>query len=180
MIPRNRRAGNSLLEFTLVGIPVIFILISTVEISRGMWIYHSLAYALKEATRYTAVHGNDCQVEKNSCTIRIRDIAQVIQTTGMGLLPEQMTNVSFISSTRTVTCSTLAACLQAGGTGDTYWPTYAPGTYPTDTGGNPNATIRITAQYPFISAISMLFPSGGGMVFPAYTLPGESSEDIRF
>ena len=41
---RNRERGTTLLEFTLVGIPLIFLLISTVEISRGMWQYHTLAH----------------------------------------------------------------------------------------------------------------------------------------
>src|SRR5215471_18790761 len=55
---RNRqRGGSSLIEFTLVGIPIIFVLISTFEMSRGMWLYHTLAYAAREGTRYAIVHG---------------------------------------------------------------------------------------------------------------------------
>jgi Flp pilus assembly protein TadG len=178
---RRRRGGNALLEFTLVGIPVIFILISTVELSRGMWIYHTLAYSLKEGTRYAVVHGNDCQTDKNSCSVQIRDIAKVIQSAGMGLIPEQLANVNFTTSTRTVTCSTLAACVAAGSTGDTYFPTATPGTSPRDPGADVGQAVTITAQYPFDSAISMLFPSGGGrMVFPGFVLPGESSEQVRF
>ena len=34
---------------TLVGIPIIFTLICVFEISRGMWIYHTLAYAVNDA-----------------------------------------------------------------------------------------------------------------------------------
>jgi Flp pilus assembly protein TadG len=45
------RGGTSLVEFTLVGIPMIFLLISTFEVARGMWEYHTLAYAVKEGTR---------------------------------------------------------------------------------------------------------------------------------
>ena len=39
---RSRCGGQSLVEFTLVGIPLIFVLISVFEISRGMWMYHTL------------------------------------------------------------------------------------------------------------------------------------------
>ena len=44
--------GSTLLEFTLVGIPVIFVLISTIEMARGMWMYHTLCHAVKEAARF--------------------------------------------------------------------------------------------------------------------------------
>ena len=33
---RHRSLGQSLVEFTLVGIPIVFVLISIFEISRGM------------------------------------------------------------------------------------------------------------------------------------------------
>ena len=55
----SKRRGNSMIEFTLVGIPLMFVLISIVELSRGMWIYHTLAHAVKEGTRYTAVRGQN-------------------------------------------------------------------------------------------------------------------------
>ena len=60
MIRESKRRGQALVEFTFVGIPMIFILISVFEMSRGMWIYHTLTYAVKEGTRVAMVHGQDC------------------------------------------------------------------------------------------------------------------------
>src|SRR5690242_13216787 len=50
-------SGQSLVEFTFVGIPMIFVLIGTFEISRGMWMYHTLAHAVRDGVRYASVHG---------------------------------------------------------------------------------------------------------------------------
>jgi hypothetical protein len=41
-----RTRGASSLEFALVGIPILFVLISSFEM------YHTLAYAIKEGSRY--------------------------------------------------------------------------------------------------------------------------------
>src|SRR5579871_5563504 len=79
--PKNRlkRSGQSLIEFTLVGIPLIFVLISVFEISRGMWIYHTLAYSVKNGVRYASVHGINCVgsatnsklQNPNNCTVNM-------------------------------------------------------------------------------------------------------------
>ena len=64
---RNRtRRGSSILEFVLVGIPIIFVLISLFEISRGMWTYHTMAYAVREGVCYATVHGKGC-ASPNTC-----------------------------------------------------------------------------------------------------------------
>lgn len=62
-----RRGGNAMIEFVLVGIPLIFVLISIFEMARGMWLYHTLAYSVKEGVRYTIVHGQNCATAPNSC-----------------------------------------------------------------------------------------------------------------
>ena len=54
---RRKRLGQTLVEFTFVGIPIIFVLISVFEMSRGMWMYHTLAYSVKQGVRFAIVHG---------------------------------------------------------------------------------------------------------------------------
>ena len=61
-----RQRGQSLIEFTFVGIPVIFTLICIFEISRGMWIYGTLNHAVKEGVRYAIVHGINCSKNTNA------------------------------------------------------------------------------------------------------------------
>src|SRR5215212_5363994 len=93
-VMRKRRyltGGNSLVEFTLVGIPLIFILIATFELSRGMWSYHTLAYAVKSGARYTIVHGQNCAIAPNACTVTIGQIAATIKSAGVGLPPDVVT-----------------------------------------------------------------------------------------
>ena len=36
------------MEFTLAGIPVIFLIYSTIQLSTAMWNYHTLAHAVNE------------------------------------------------------------------------------------------------------------------------------------
>ena len=49
---KGNRKGVAMIEFTFVGIPMIFVLVSSFEMARGMWIYHTMAYAVKEGARY--------------------------------------------------------------------------------------------------------------------------------
>src|SRR5260370_12717486 len=110
MITRKRaETGSTMLEFTLVAIPMIFVLISTFEIARGMWIYGTVANAVKEGVRFTIVKGSDCGAPPNACSARISDIATRIRAMGTGLLPTEL-NLSFTSDTGTTTCR-LDACL---------------------------------------------------------------------
>ena len=60
MFGRGKRRGNAAVEFALVGIPVIFTLISVEEISRGMWMYDTLASTVARTARYISVRGQDC------------------------------------------------------------------------------------------------------------------------
>ena len=82
---KRSRAGNATIEFTLVGIPLVFVLISTIEMARGMWIYHTLAYAVKEGTRY-AVGARAEQFGTNRRTYQ--SVCNAIAQAGTGLLPE--------------------------------------------------------------------------------------------
>lgn len=165
---RDKRRGDVMLEFTLVGIPLIFVLISIVEISRGMWTYHTLAHAVKEGTRYTIVHGYNCSLAPNSCQVTVAQIAQRVRDAGVGLMPDQL-QIEFRSEGDTVVCSPLQSCL----TNNNYWPVY------------PNSQIgrrvTINGTYPFRSAIAMFWPgAGGSRSFGAFNLPASSTETIQF
>jgi Flp pilus assembly protein TadG len=85
--------GSTLIEFTMVGIPMIFVLISTFEIARGMWLYQNVGFAVKAGSRYASVHGAGCDPTSspNNCQVTIQNIAAVIQSAGPGLLADQLT-----------------------------------------------------------------------------------------
>jgi hypothetical protein len=178
---RASRLGATLVEFTLVGIPVIFLLISIFEMSRGMWMYHTLAAVVREGARFAAVHGNDCNLTPSNCATRVRDVARRIQDFAVGVPPDDIINVRFVTSTRTVTCPTLASCLHAGGPGDNYWPATAPGG-PGDDGGEALCSwVEVSAEYTFRSAIAMFRPGAGrGQNFGTFVFPASSREMIQY
>ncbi len=95
-VPARRERGSSILEFTLVGIPLIFVLISTAEIARGMWNYVKLAEAVKEGARFEAVHGRGCTSGGNTCGVTVAQVAQQVANHAIGLLPAQL-NVALVS-----------------------------------------------------------------------------------
>jgi Flp pilus assembly protein TadG len=164
---KSGRAGNALLEFTLVGIPFIFVLITTFEISRGMWIYHTMAYAVKEGTRYASVHGKTCESAPNSCTVTIGGIASQIQAHGAALMPSGL-SLTFTSDAGSINC-VLSDCL----TSTTQWP-------PTGVNGT-GQEIRIAGAYQFVSALVMFWTGAGpGFSLPAFSFPAASRETIQF
>lgn len=179
---RSWHRGSAIIEFTLVGVPLIFVLLSIFELSRGMWVYTALAHSVKEGTRFAIVHGNNCTVLPNNCIVNVREIANQIAYAGAGLIPADLQNVRFISDTRIITCPTLKSCQDAGATGDTYWPAL-PRTDPAypDAGSARFANLRIEAQYPFESFISMLWPGAGpGITFGRFLFQASSQEAVQF
>ena len=164
-----RQSGSMLLEFTLVGVPLIFLLVSVFELCRGMWTYHMVGASVKAGTRYAVVHGQDCAVPPNTCLITIGDIAGRIKASGRGLLWDQF-NVNFVSGDGTTISCPLNSCFSNG----TTWPPLTANAV-----GKP---VQISGTYPFRSIISMFWP-GNGM--PSGTLGSTnftavSQEPIQF
>src|SRR5262249_31976998 len=86
---RSRR-GATTIEMTFVGIPLIFILISVFEMSRGMWNYHTMSYAVKIGVRYAITHVRNCDPDSgtfNAFTTSISAIAAKIQNASVGVIP---------------------------------------------------------------------------------------------
>ena len=177
------RSGNAILEFTLVGIPVIFLLISIFEIARGMWLYHTLAYAVKEGVRFAIVNGEDCAAIPG-CPVTIADIANHIRLAAVGLADteleitltsmRQSASQGAVINGTPVNCAPLRACLSRTSQPADLWP---------PAGGNrPKVdTVLISGAYPFRSAIAMFWPgAGGGMQFGTFRLPASSMEVIQF
>jgi Flp pilus assembly protein TadG len=170
---RRRQKGNSLLEFTLVGIPLIFVWISIVQMAIGMWHYHSLQYAVKMAGAYASVHGASCSRPGNSCAIQIKDAAAVLQRSSPGAAAS--TSVTFrtympdhaTASPTVVTC-TLSDCL----TNMTPWP-------PTGW-GEPGYEIDIKAVYTYSSGLAMFIPGSGSVRFGVYNLSASTRQPIVF
>ena len=159
MAPRRHHSrgerGAVILEMTLVGIPLIFMLISIFEMSRGMWVYHTLSNAVKQGARYASVHGQDCSNLGNSCQVTVGQIATVIANAAVGLDPNLMQVTmcidcgapSFVTGVEAHS-GTLATLVSSG----TQWPS-------TPSDGSANADkVYLTVQYPFSSSMAMFWP----------------------
>ena len=157
--------GNATIEFTLVGIPLVFVLISTIEMARGMWIYHTLGYAIKEGTRYAVARGQNNTPLNHSTYQRV--CSAIIQA-GAGLVKDDL-SLTFQSATQTKSFSNGNDCLA-----DTdQWPPGAAAAKIDDQAGQ---TISITGYYPFVSTISMFWPGAGkGMQFNKLTCQGSGT-----
>ena len=166
MMRAGSRCGSALVEFAFAGIPILFVILSVIEISRGMWTYETLSYAVTEATRLAAVHGASCVTAPNNCPIFVADIAQRIADSSHGLLADQMSVTLVSPGLGSVTCQ-LSDCLNNGA--------------PVSPGDTPGANISVAAAYPFTSPMSVFFPGfGGSASFGATTLHASSQEQIQF
>lgn len=181
----DRRRGATTVEMTLVGIPLIFILICVFEISRGMWVYHTLAYAAKNGVRMAIVHGVNCVKtadNPNDCAVTVAQIAGQIQSqSAIGPDPSE-TMVTFTDQggnqiqcylgtpgkNPPYTATPGGACSAQGST----WP---PATY--NAVGN---RVRIDIETPFNSALSMLWPGAGKVSFGLVNFGATAADYIAF
>ena len=172
MIKRRNRRGATTVEMTLVGIPLIFMLISTFEIARGMWVYHTLAHSVKEGVRFAVVHGQNCVANPptvtNACTQTEANIAAVIQNAGVGLDP---------ATTQLTFCTGSCA---AGATPTCYLNSCTATTWPPTGGNQPGQTVEIDIVTPFRSALSMFWPGHHAVSFAVINLGATSSDTIQF
>lgn len=105
-----------MVEFAIVTVPFIFVMISCLEMARGMWMYHSLSNTVRVVARYATVHGTDCQTTY-SCSISVGTLATLFEQTGPGL-PPGSTTLTLTSTSGTVSCSPVSSCTSNA----TTWP----------------------------------------------------------
>jgi|SRR5579871_112500 len=175
MTRRERRRGSAVLEFTLAGIPFIFIWISVAQMAIGMWRYHTIQYAVKTAGAYLTLHGADCSMGSNTCGIQIKDAAKLLASTAVGIDPTAMT-VTFnaIDVDHTTVKSTVTCRLDACETNTTAWP---PVNY-----NYPGNDVEIKTEYQFQSALAMFAPGpgAGAVQFGTIWFPGFTHQTILF
>src|SRR6266702_3995533 len=110
MTRKKQQRGSAMVEFTMAGVASIFLLISTFQLAMIMWNYHTMAFAIHEATRYVAVHGVGCTKPGNTCSVTVGTIAHEISSLGIGI-PADTVNVTLTSNSLAQTsCSPLRSC----------------------------------------------------------------------
>jgi hypothetical protein len=152
-----------MLEVALVGIPVIFSVISVFELARGMWNYQNIAYAVREGIRYATIHGRGCS-SPNSCTVTIANITSVMRSAAVGIDPASVT-LTFTPASGSATTGTMATLL----TNTTTWPP--------SSANAPGLNVQISAAYSFRTFLAILWLRGRGQTF---SLNASSTEPIQF
>ncbi len=158
------RRGNVLLEFTLMGIPVILLTISVVEISLAMWQYHTLEQCAVSGARYVVTHGANCA---GSCSITVGNVVTRITQTGIGLDPAKLSIT--LKSANSNTTYNPASSYQ---TSATAFPPAADAAV----GNDITVTVSQTISNPFL----MYWPGAANVQQSAVTLSGTSRQRIVF
>jgi len=160
------RTGSVMLEFALTGTPLLFVILSLVWMSIGMWQYHTLAEAVSVTARAASVHGAGCAGQ--TCSTTVGAVATLLAGRAIGI-PSSQLNVTLTSSASTVTCNPLSSCTSNSAA----WPSLAGNTAVT-------TNIAISATYPFSSPIPLWTPHNGSMLFHAITLGAQSTQAVMF
>ena len=173
MAKRNRQAGSAILEIALCGIPLIFAWISTVQMSLGMWHYHTLQYATKAAGAYMSTHGAN-YVSAGNTAPQIKDIATVLANQALGIPASGVTVLFTAYKSDGVTSTTHSCTLSSCQTDSTTWP-------PTTGGYNSvGNAVEIKTEYLWQNSIAMVAPGHGSVNFSAFWLPGFTHQVILF
>jgi hypothetical protein len=166
-----KQRGSTLLEFTWVGIAMIFVMISLVSLAQGMWAYHSLAYAVREGTRYSVTHGVTCTTAPNTCGVTVANVAAVIHNAAPALSSSNLT-LTFTPAAGSTITGTLSSLMG----NSTSWPPSSPA------GANSvGQSLSISAVYPFTSLIAVFWPGTHPQGAPGIVyLSSSSTDQIQF
>jgi len=172
--------GANIIEFTFVAIPLMFVLISVFEISRGMWLYNTLSHGVREGVRYAVVHGNNCAAPPNKCTVSPAAICNKIKNAGPGLESSRMVNIELKTITRTLNYSTLSACQAVNDDFAQAFPSKPWNSTGSDQGGHQGNPVEITVRYRFDSALAMFWPGSRGITFGRIYLAASAKERVKY
>ncbi len=160
---KNSQRGNSILEFALVCVPFLIALVGVIDLARGIWLYHTLANAVKTGARYAIVHGKTCADLSPSCAVSVAAVVQTVQKSGVGLDPAQL-SLTLTSTSGDQICAPASSC----GARAELWPAASE--------GQTGQTIMISGAYPFRAVLGMFWPGGA----PAFDLYASSQGTIQF
>ena len=171
--------GSAMLEFSLIGIPTIFLLISVADLSFGMMTMHTMQEAVEQGARYVVTRGSTCSSGTNSCTVTVQQIAATIAAAAAGISPSQLQVTLTTNSGAATTCTTLSSCLAScatscNGSRATVWPPSG------GTDNSPGSDVIITADYNFTSLITMFWPRVGGASVSNTSFHAKSRQRLMF
>src|ERR1700733_9737665 len=134
-----------MIEFVLLGIPVIFITLSIIEVSLAMWQFHSLAYTVAIAARYAATHGIGCTQNGNTCAITVGNVASLLSTQAPALSSSKL-NATLTANGVSTSCNPVSNCF--GNTAQ----------FPSSGNNAVNKDVKIVVTYPVVNPLPLFWP----------------------
>ena len=162
-----KRRGNSLIEFSLVGVPLILISVSVLQMSIAMWQFYTLQHAIQTVCRYVTTHSRGCTTNGNNCGLTIGSVATMISGQSLALDSSKL-NVSLITASGTQTCNPINTC-----TNNTTQ-------FPSSTANAVNQDVAITATYTVTEPLALLWPGAGSVRGSNVTLGAKTRQRIAF
>jgi Flp pilus assembly protein TadG len=163
---RNSR-GSTVLEFTLVGVPMVFVFMGIAAMGFTMWTYQTLAYATKELNRYIAVHGTHCGSGTNSCKLTVGNVATAAESYAIGLSSGTL-KLTLTSPSTTYSCSPVSSCTSNSNP----WPPSADSTVGT--------AIQVRMQYEVNPAFTMMWTDEKTAMYGSYNIGSYSKQRVLF
>ena len=164
---RSGRGGFALIEFTLIGVPLVFLTISIIEVSIAMWQFHSLMYANETTARYAAMHGYGCTQNGNSCTVTVGTLTHMIASQAPSLDTSKL-NVTLYSASGNTPCAPITTCFNS--------TSQFPGSADNAVGND----VKFVASYPIGNPMPMLWPGNGRVDSGTFTLGATTRQRIVF
>jgi Flp pilus assembly protein TadG len=167
----SREKGSAIVEFTMAGIPMIFLLFTTLQVSIAAWNYFTIDHAVNVAARYAAVHGASCSSNGNTCSVTLGNIATKLANSATGV-PANKIKATFTTNSGTqTTCNQLSSCLSDSNV----WPPSA------SNDNQVGANITIKAQFSMAIPLAM-FWFRDGMINDegTFTFPATSTQQIIY
>ena len=126
---RNKERGSQTLEFTLVGIPLTFLLFSIANMSLAMLTLHTLQESVEQGARFVVTRGSTCSSGTNTCTVTVQQIASAVANSAAGISSSKLalTLIPASGSGNQISCNPIKSCLSScsdgcNGSRNTVWP----------------------------------------------------------
>jgi len=164
----SRRRGSALLEFTFVGVPVVFLTISIVTAAIGAWQFTTMEYAIQVTNRYISTHGRGCSQNGNSCTLTLGQVTTMISQQALALDGSKL-SVTLTTASSSRTCNPINTC------------TSSSDQFPSSTDNGVNQDVTILATYPIANPAIIFWPGAGRSSAGGYfNLSATTRQRIQF
>lgn len=165
-----KERGSSSLEFALLGIPLIFVMISVANMAMGMMTLHTLQEAVEQGARYAVTRGSGCSSGTNTCSVTVGNITTAIGNNAAGIAPSLLNVTLTTNSGAATNCNPITTCTSSS----TSWPPS------TNSDNSPGSDIIISASYTFNSSISMFWPGAASVKFSPTNFNAYTRQRLTF